>query len=103
MNEYLQAGWHWMPSLLTSLLPSVLAGAGAGLLFFGTLWWTVGRALASNRPARWFFASGLLRMGLLLGGLYGIAQIGHWPALLAGLAGFWLARMMIMRRVDHAS
>ena len=41
-----------------------LAGALLGAFFFGGLWWTVQKGVASERPALWFLGSLLLRTGI---------------------------------------
>ncbi len=77
----------------------VLAG-GAGILlgvfFFGGLWWTVRRGLASKRPALWFLGSLLLRTAIVLTGIY-LVSGGRWDGLLACLAGFVIARFIVTR------
>ena len=72
------------------------AGVLLGLLFFGGLWWTVQRGLASGRPALWFVGSFLLRTGVVLAGMY-VVSGGRWEALLACLAGFVVARVIVTR------
>ena len=62
------------------------AGAAPASLFFGGLWWTVRRGLASPHPAVWFLASLLLRMGIALAGFY-LVSGGQWPRLLMCLLG----------------
>ena len=54
------------------------------------------RALSSTRPALWFFGSLLLRMSIALAGFYFVAG-GHWQRLLACLAGFVIARLIVTR------
>lgn len=73
-----------------------IAGAGLGVIFFGGLWWTVRQGMASARPALWFLGSLLVRMGLVLGGFYFVGA-GDWKRLLACLAGFIAARLIIMK------
>ncbi len=75
---------------------ALLAGGALGALFFGGLWWTVLRGAASATPARWFFGSMLLRMGLTLGGFYVIAG-GQADRLMLCLLGFVIARMIVTR------
>lgn len=70
------------------------AGAGLGLLFFGGLWWTVQRAVASRLPAFWFAGSLLVRIGLVVTGLYLVSR-GDWKRLAACLVGFVAARMAV--------
>lgn len=72
------------------------AGISLGALFFGGLWWTVRRAVSSKRPAVWFLMSLLLRTGIVLAGFYLIGD-GHWNRLLASLAGFVIARVILLR------
>jgi F1F0 ATPase subunit 2 len=76
----------------------LLGGAGVllGLFFFGGLWWTVRRGLASKRPALWFLCSLLLRTGIVLAGIYFVSG-GRWDGLLACLAGFVIARFIVTR------
>lgn len=78
---------------LTLALP---AGIAMGALFFGGLWWTVQKGLASGRPALWFMGSLLLRTCLVLCGFYFVAG-SDWRRLAACLAGFIVARFIIMR------
>lgn len=84
-----------------------IAGAGLGLFFYGTLWWTVRRGLMSPRPALWFFCSWLLRMSIVATGIVLVAD-QHWERLLVCLLGFmvarvvvtWLTRMPVVDRVS---
>ena len=46
------------------------AGLALGLIFFGGLWWTVRKAVASRQPALWFLGSLLARMAIVLAGFY---------------------------------
>ncbi len=73
-----------------------VAGAGLGVIFFGGLWWTVRKGMASAQPALWFFGSLLIRMGLVLAGFYFVGA-GQWERLLACLFGFVATRLIIMR------
>lgn len=71
-----------------------MAGGVLGAIFFGGLWWTVRKGLASPQPALWFFVSMLLRTGITLAGFYFVGG-GHWERLLLCLAGFLLARLVV--------
>ena len=73
---------------------ALAAGAGLGAIFFGGLWWTVRRGLASDRPALWFLGSLLVRMSLVLTGFYFVTE-GRWDRLLLSLLGFFLARLAV--------
>ncbi len=76
-----------------SFAPPLAAGLVLGGIFFGGLWWTVSHAVLSTRPAVWFLASKLLRMGLALGGFYLVGG-GRWQRWLLCLLGFVLARLL---------
>lgn len=75
---------------------ALLAGMLLGAIFFGGLWWTVRKGLASPRPAQWFIISLLLRLSLTLLGFYFVAG-GDWTRLLACLLGFVIARIIVIR------
>lgn len=47
-----------------ALLLAWVAGVLLGVIFFGSLWWTVRRGLSSKRPALWFLSSLLLRTSI---------------------------------------
>jgi len=95
------------PRLVVPLLVGVLLGT----VFFGGLWWTVQRAVSARWVALWFFASLLLRTGIVLGGFY-LSCGDDWQRWLAALLGFVVARMVVTRLTrppanilegDHAS
>lgn len=86
---------------IITLAPALVAGILLGVLFFGGLWWTVQKGASSNRPARWFFGSLLLRMSIVLAGFYVVAH-GHWERMLACLLGFVMARLILMRLTRSA-
>lgn len=79
-----------------ALILASLAGGLTGLLFFGGLWWTLRRALASPRPALWFVSSLILRSGVTVA-VFALVGSGDWQRLLACLVGFWAARQLVMR------
>ncbi len=79
-----------------SLVLASLAGVLLGAVFFGGLWWTVKKGVASTRPALWFLASFLLRMGIVMAGFYFVGQ-GNWRRLVACLVGFVIARLFVTR------
>ena len=81
---------------IPALALALLAGALLGVLFFGGLWWTVQKGLASETPALWFLGSLVLRTGLTLSGFYLIAQ-GDWSRFVACVLGFLIARVIVVR------
>ena len=80
---------------------ALLAGMLLGAMFFGGLWWTVRKGLASPRPALWFIGSLLLRTGIALAGFYFVAG-SDWKRLLACLLGFIVARLIVIRLTADA-
>lgn len=80
----------------TVLVLAGLAGLLLGAVFFGGLWWTVRKGVASPRPAVWFLASLLMRMSLVMAGFYFVGQ-GDWRRLVACLVGFVIARILVTR------
>ncbi len=79
-----------------ALVLASLAGLSLGIIFFGGLWWTVRKGMASSRPALWFLVSFLLRMGIVLAGFHFVGQ-GDWQRLVACLVGFVIARSLVTR------
>lgn len=73
-----------------------LAGVGLGAFFFGGLWWTVRRGVASRHAAFWFAGSSLVRTGVTLAGMYWFTG-GDWEKLLACIVGFIIARVLVTR------
>ena len=82
------------------LVLSGAAGVGLGAVFFGGLWWTIRRGLASPRPALWFLGSALLRTAFALAGFYFVSS-GQWQRLTACLVGFIAARLIVLRLTRH--
>ncbi len=82
-----------MPEALT-LLVVLGAGVALGMMFFGGLWWTIRKGVVSPRPAVWFLGSLVVRMALVMAGVYLVAG-NRWERLLACLVGFILARLVV--------
>jgi|JI8StandDraft_1071087.scaffolds.fasta_scaffold148279_2 F1F0 ATPase subunit 2 len=84
-----------MNDMLALALAGV-AGLALGAVFFGGLWWTIQKAVSSQRPALLFLGSLLLRMSMALAGFY---AVGHadWQRLLACLLGFVFVRFIAVR------
>ncbi len=76
------------------IIVALVVGMGLGAMFFGGLWWTLRKAMASPWPALWFAPSLLLRMSLTLLGLY-LVSAGHWQRMLACLAGMAVSRAAV--------
>ena len=84
-----------------ALALAILVGAVLGALFFGGLWWTVQKGLASETPALWFLGSLVLRTGLTVAGFYFVAQ-GEWSRFVACLLGFLIARVIVVKWLTRA-
>ena len=78
-----------------TLLLTAMAGLLLGAVFFGGLWWTVQKGVASNHPALWFLGSFIARTCIVLTGFYFVGS-GHWQRLLSCLVGFFLVRLIVM-------
>ena len=55
---------------MIDLLLAMTFGELLGTLYFGGLWWTVKKAVASVSPASWFIFSLLLRLVLLFSAVF---------------------------------
>lgn len=77
-----------------ALMLALGAGGALGAVFFGGLWWTIRKGVASQRPALWFVGSFLVRVSLTLVGFFFVSG-GNWKRLAACLAGFLLARLIV--------
>ena len=84
MNEYLV------------LALALAAGLLLGTIFFGGLWWTVRKGVLSKHPALWFLGSMVVRMSIVLLGLYFVGR-DDWQRLVACLVGFIIARFIVLR------
>ncbi|AGA26373.1 ATP synthase subunit I [Singulisphaera acidiphila] len=86
---------------IPALALAFVAGAFLGVIFFGSLWWTVQRGMTSDSPVLWFFGSLLLRTGIILAGFYFVSQ-NHWSRLVMCLFGFLIARVIVVMRLTRA-
>jgi F1F0 ATPase subunit 2 len=89
MSEFLQ------------LIFALLLGVLLGVFFFVGLWWTVRRLDASKQVALLFLGSMLLRTGVVMLGFYFILG-DNWQRLVAGLIGFVIARIIVIRITRRA-
>ncbi len=87
---------------LATLALSALAGLALGAFFFGGLWWTVRAIVGAAHSALLQVASLVLRTaGTLLG--FHVAGGGDAARLLACLAGFVVARVVVARWVKAST
>jgi F1F0 ATPase subunit 2 len=81
------------------LSAAALGGFALGVFFFVGLWWTVRRGVASPQPAVIFLGSMLVRTLVVMAGFYFLSR-GDWRNLVASLAGFVLARVLVTRNAS---
>ncbi len=79
-----------------ALLLALLEGGLLGVFFFLGLWWTVRRLATSKQVALLFLTSMLLRSSVVVLGFYFILG-DNWQRLVAGLLGFIIARIIVIR------
>jgi F1F0 ATPase subunit 2 len=84
-------------SELPLIAAAVCAGILLGGLYFGGLWWTVGRMPQVRHPLNLYFGSLVVRLTLVLTAFYGVLSYTGWPQLAAALAGFVAARLLLIR------
>ena len=87
MNEYLY------------LTIALAGGMATGLLFFGGLWLTVRKSLASKTPALWLVGSFLLRSAVTMAAFYFLSG-NDWKRLVICVAGFIIARTFIKQKMQ---
>lgn len=75
----------------TAVALGLLGGGALGVLFFGGLWLTIGRAVRSSRPHAWLWWSAAVRFAAAVAAFYGLSLLGP-EALPASTAGFLAAR-----------
>jgi F1F0 ATPase subunit 2 len=80
------------------LILAVLSGILLGAFFFGGLWWTINRSLASAQPALLILSSFLLRTAVAVAGFY-IALLVGWQSLVACMLGFLVSRAVVTRGI----
>jgi F1F0 ATPase subunit 2 len=77
-----------------NILLAFTTGLCLGSFFFGSLWFTVKKAISSKMPSIWFVSSFFFRTGITLIGFYYTTQ-GNWMRLLVCLMGFTIARFIV--------
>lgn len=83
-------------------LALLATGLLLGFFFFAGLWWTLRHVLTSRHPIFWLLLSTLVRSTVVLIGFYFAAR-GAWQHILVCLAGFIVARIIVLRLVRAKS
>jgi F1F0 ATPase subunit 2 len=86
-----------------TIIAAVCVGLLLGGLYFGGLWWTVRRMPHARHPLNLYFGSVIVRLTMVLAAFYGVLANADWPRLVASLAGFVAARMLLIRLVAPVS
>ena len=74
---------------------SFLIGLGIGLIYFGGLYWSTEKIESVKSPAFLMVGSMIIRMAILLFGLYYLAQSGY-QSILAGFIGIMMVRFIMV-------
>jgi F1F0 ATPase subunit 2 len=78
---------------------ALAGGAAIGILFFGGLWLTVKKSLASKTPALWLIGSFLLRSAVTIVGFYFLSG-NDWKKMVVCLIGFIIARTFMKQKIQ---
>lgn len=89
-----------MTSDLMILALAFAAGGALGVFYFGGLWFTIQRLPGAERPGLIALISFLLRTVIAIGALALVAG-ESWQRLLAAVVGFFIARMVLVRRLGR--
>lgn len=81
---------------MAGLVFAFIAGGLLGVFFYFGLWWTVKKGMSSTKPALWFGISMVARTVIALAVFYAVGG-NHFQRLVACLAGFIIARLIITR------
>ena len=85
-----------MSTIGTSLIVALAGGMLLGAIYLAVLWLSVRRLARVRHPGLLMVAGYILRMLLLIGGLYLLGD-GQWQSFVAALAGFILVRTLVLR------
>ena len=78
------------------MIAALFAGILLGFFFFGGLWFTTRKSMASKTAVLWIIGSFIVRTGIILCGFYYVSN-GKWNRLLICLLGFIIARILTNR------
>ncbi len=80
---------------ISGIALKLMEGFLLGVIFFGGLWLTVKKAMASPFAGLLFVASFIIRVAIVLAGFYFFTH-GQWKDLLWCLGGFLIARQSVI-------
>jgi F1F0 ATPase subunit 2 len=87
---------------VSHLVMAFLVGMGAGIVYFGGLWWTVRQLPFVRQPALLTLGSFFVRTGISLTAFY-LVSGGRWERILISLLGFIIVRGFLVHRVRPPS
>lgn len=91
-----------MTNEVSAIALALLTGAGLGVVFFGGLWLTLLKLPTTRWPILLALGSMIGRMCITILGFYLISD-RSWQQLVACVAGFILARQLLIRRLRPVS
>lgn len=81
------------------LAAGLLAGGVVGAVYFQWLGWTLQGLVDGSRSGPWFALNVVARFAFALAGFGLVAHFAGWLPLVAALAGFIVARIVLLRRL----
>lgn len=87
---------------LITFAAATCAGLLVGGLYFIGLWWTVNRIPHARQPFNLYVVSLIIRLTVVLAAVYGLLTYSRWPQLVAWLAGFVAARLLLIHHARRA-
>lgn len=90
-------------TMIFALVAAFTAGLILGAFYFIALWKTVRQLPSSKSPARLMLGSFILRMAVVMAGLYLLMGAGHWERLAAAMLGFIVMRKILTFRLGPQS
>ncbi len=84
-----------------TVVVAILIGILLGVVFFGGLWITVRKIGETDQFATRYFASFVIRMAIMIGGLFLVLKLGIVPLFFA-VSAMLLVRVLMIRRISVA-
>ena len=79
----------------SQLVTACAVGAALGGLYLLLLWHSLRLLTREGRPTLLFAAGAMLRVGLVLLGMYAVLRLGDWRHAASAVAGFALVRGLV--------
>jgi F1F0 ATPase subunit 2 len=82
------------------LILTFIAGMALGTFFSLNLWYSVRRMADEHTPWYVMYGNFMLRIGVVIVGLY-LVMAGHWERMLTAMLGFVIMREILVRRLGR--